>query len=55
LSQNGSGTSAVFDRKHDMILSLMEWVEEGTAPDDIIGTKYAEDDRRLGIEFQRKL
>ncbi|ORY89735.1 Tannase/feruloyl esterase [Leucosporidium creatinivorum] len=54
-SQNGTATSAVFDRDHDMILALMDWVELGVAPDAFIGTKYIEDDRRLGIEFQRKL
>lgn len=33
----------------------MEWVENGNAPDKIIGAKYVDDDRRKGVSFTRPL
>lgn len=38
-----------------MILALMDWVENDIAPDVLIGSKYVQNDRRLGVQFQRKL
>lgn len=29
------------DAEHDVLLALMDWVENGNAPDSIIGTAYA--------------
>ncbi|KAL8287014.1 hypothetical protein RQP46_004020 [Phenoliferia psychrophenolica] len=55
LSDGGLGQSSDFDKDHDMILAMIAWVEEGIAPDVIIGTKYINDTKPAGIEFQRKL
>lgn len=33
----------------------MDWVEKGNAPDQIIGAKYVNDDKRQGVQFTRKL
>jgi len=46
-----TGTS--FDAKHDMVLSLIDWVEKGVAPDVIIGAKYVDDDKRKGVLLER--
>lgn len=34
------------DPKHDLLLAIMVWVENGTAPDEIIATTWANDDTR---------
>ncbi|EGG01990.1 uncharacterized protein MELLADRAFT_66677 [Melampsora larici-populina 98AG31] len=47
--------SASFDAKHDMILALIEWTEKGTAPEELITTKYVDGLSKNGIKFQRKL
>ncbi|KAL8283907.1 hypothetical protein RQP46_005339 [Phenoliferia psychrophenolica] len=52
---NGTSQSSTFDKKHDMILALIDWTEKGNAPDEIIGTKYVNNTRSLGVQFQRKL
>jgi hypothetical protein len=52
---NGQGQSLVFDAEHDAILALMRWVENGTAPDQIISAKYVDNDKSQGVEFTRLL
>lgn len=44
-----------FDAKHNMILALINWTENGHAPDLVIGTKFNNDNQTQGIEFQRPL
>ncbi|KAI1091768.1 tannase and feruloyl esterase [Rostrohypoxylon terebratum] len=43
------------DAEHDIILSMMRWVEEGQAPDQLIATKFVNDTASLGVERQRPL
>ncbi|KAL7625866.1 hypothetical protein AAE478_005089 [Parahypoxylon ruwenzoriense] len=43
------------DADHDIILAMMRWVEEGTAPDQLIATKFINDTATLGIQSQRPL
>lgn len=43
------------DPEHDIILSMIRWVEEGVAPDEIIATKYKDDKVSEGVEIQRPL
>ncbi|KAF8714673.1 tannase family, partial [Rhizoctonia solani] len=52
---NGQGQSLVFDAEHDAILALMRWVENGTAPNQIISAKYVDNDKSQGVEFTRLL
>ncbi|KAJ1305115.1 hypothetical protein OPQ81_000152 [Rhizoctonia solani] len=53
--RNGRGDSLVYDAEHDAVLALMRWVENGTAPDQIISAKYVDDDKTQGVEFTRLL
>ncbi|GAA5888806.1 hypothetical protein JCM6882_002860 [Rhodosporidiobolus microsporus] len=55
LSLLGSGQSSEFDREHDMILALIDWVEKGVAPESITSAKYNGDDKNEGVKFERKL
>ncbi|KAH8916180.1 tannase and feruloyl esterase [Atractiella rhizophila] len=55
LSINGSLQSSVFDAQHDAILALMQWTEKGVAPNEIIGSKYINDNKNEGVKFERKL
>ncbi|KAB5557853.1 feruloyl esterase B precursor [Coniochaeta sp. 2T2.1] len=43
------------DAKHDVILAMIRWVEQGVAPDELIATKYKEDNVAAGVELQRPL
>ncbi|KAI1175053.1 feruloyl esterase B precursor [Nemania sp. FL0916] len=42
------------DAKHDSVLALMRWVEEGVAPDELIATKFANETAPL-VQSQRTL
>lgn len=43
------------DPQHDALLALMRWVENGTAPDAIVATKFHNDTIAHGIARQRPL
>ena len=43
------------DAKHDVVLAVMDWVENGTAPDNIIATKWHEDMTSKGLSKQMPL
>ncbi|CAE6426162.1 unnamed protein product [Rhizoctonia solani] len=51
----GRGDSLVYDADHDAVLALMRWVENGTAPDQIISAKYVGNNKTEGVEFTRLL
>ncbi|KAM0789566.1 hypothetical protein ACM66B_000376 [Microbotryomycetes sp. NB124-2] len=55
LQQAGTFLPAQDDAQHDMIQSLLNWVERGVKPTTLIGTKYVNDDARQGVQFQRPL
>jgi feruloyl esterase len=43
------------DADHDVVVALEQWVEKGLAPNQIIATKYVENDRTKGIAMTRPL
>ncbi len=43
------------DSKHDMLLALMDWVEPGNAPDQIVVTKFRNETVSQGVLKQRPL
>jgi feruloyl esterase len=43
------------DAKHDALLALLEWRENGTAPESIIATKFNNDTVTAGIRRQRPI
>jgi feruloyl esterase len=43
------------DDRHDALLALMSWVEEGKAPSQIVATKFVNDTVSLGVQRQRPL
>lgn len=47
--QNGDASTAPYN----IVQGLQDWVEDGVAPDTILGTKYWYDEPSLGIELQR--
>ena len=51
----GQAPPAQRDADHDALMSLERWVEKGTAPASIIGTKYVDGDATKGVAFQRPL
>ena len=51
-----SGDSDPLDAQHNISTALEQWVEQGTAPDEIIATKYINDlDHSKGVKMTRPL
>ncbi|KAJ5108254.1 tannase and feruloyl esterase [Penicillium angulare] len=48
------GVPGYRDTKHDAILALVAWVENGTAPNELIATKFVDDTPALGVQAQRR-
>jgi hypothetical protein len=42
-----------FDRTHNVLAAIVDWVEHGIAPEAIEGTKYFDDTASLGVSFTR--
>lgn len=40
---------------HNALFALMSWVENGTAPNEIVATKYTDDDPSQGVTMQRPI
>lgn len=55
LPRNATSQSSSFLPEDDMILALIEWTENGKAPDHIVATKFVNGLKDEGIQFQRKL
>ena len=43
------------DREHNVLLALVDWVENGQAPDTLVGTKYSDDVVGGSIQAQRSI
>ncbi|KAF5346152.1 hypothetical protein D9758_009942 [Tetrapyrgos nigripes] len=46
--------SDYLDPEKNVLMAAVRWVEEGTAPDSIQGTKFVNDTNSLGVEASRK-
>ncbi|KAI0858210.1 feruloyl esterase B [Xylaria cubensis] len=46
--------SIPFDTQHNVLAAIVDWVENGVAPDEIVGTKYTNDTAAAGISFQHR-
>ena len=51
---SGVLTPETLDPSRNVLTALVQWVEEGIAPDTILGTKYVNDTTDLGVSFQRR-
>ena len=52
---NATFSPAPADAQHNSLLALQRWVEEGVAPQQIVATKYANDDATQGVAPTRPL
>lgn len=52
--QGGSSAQGSFDRYSNVLAALVDWVEQGVAPETITGTKFVNDSATLGVAFQRR-
>jgi feruloyl esterase len=55
LSPSTHSVPGFSDPQHDILLALMDWVEHGNAPDQIIATKYVNDTTHDEVLRQRPL
>jgi feruloyl esterase len=49
------GVPGFRDAEHDAVLAMMKWVEDGKAPDYVIGTKYVNESTQAEVMRQRPL
>jgi feruloyl esterase len=42
-----------FDGQHNVLATIVDWVEKGIAPETITGTKFVNDTLALGVDFER--
>jgi feruloyl esterase len=49
----GLGEVNNYDPSDNVLMALVDWVENGNAPETIVGTKFVNDTQSLGIDFQR--
>ncbi|KAI4685345.1 uncharacterized protein J4E84_006072 [Alternaria hordeiaustralica] len=42
-----------YETSHNVLMALVDWVENGNAPETLIGTKFVNDTVALGVEFER--
>ncbi|KAI1165195.1 feruloyl esterase B [Nemania serpens] len=43
-----------FDREHNVLAAVVDWVEKGRAPDEIVGTKFVGDGVDAGIYYRHR-
>lgn len=55
LGSDVSGVPGFSDSRHDVILALMAWVENGTAPNDIIATVWTDEEIHDTVLRQRPI
>lgn len=48
-------TPGFTDSRHDILLALVAWVENGTAPNEIIATKFVNDTAHDEVQRQRPI
>ena len=56
MGQGGNAAQAgiPFDAQHNVLASIVHWVEKGVAPDYIEGTKFVNDTVKSGVDFTRR-
>lgn len=42
-----------YEPKENILMAVVDWVENGNAPETLIGTKFVNDTQSLGVDFQR--
>jgi feruloyl esterase len=53
IGQSGSGSTG-FSPVSNVLAAMVRWVEEGVAPDTILGTKFVNDSAINGVERNRR-
>ncbi len=57
LGQGGGAAAATaggFAAETNVLAAAVAWVEDGRAPETVLGTKYVNDTVALGVDFQRR-
>ena len=51
---NSAAAGIPYNKTNNVLAALVEWVENGAAPDTIEGTKFVNDTVTKGVAFQRR-
>ena len=43
-----------FESAYNVLAAVVQWAENGTAVDEVIGTKFVNDSVNLGLDFQHR-
>ncbi|KAK5630910.1 hypothetical protein RRF57_006625 [Xylaria bambusicola] len=56
VGQGGSAPAYAipFDKEHNVLAAIVDWVEKGAAPDEIVGTKFVNDSIAAGVMYQHR-
>ena len=56
LGQGGESAAAgiPFEPSQNVLAAMVDWVENGRAPETLTGTKFVNDTVSMGVDFQRK-
>jgi feruloyl esterase len=52
IGQNGDSVDSV-DPQRNVLMAVVDWVENGVAPETVIGAKWVNGTKELGIEYER--
>lgn len=56
IGQGGAASAAgiPFQSANNVLAAMVQWVENGTAVEDIIGTKFVDDTVALGVDYHHR-
>ncbi|KAK9417782.1 putative DNA polymerase V [Seiridium unicorne] len=56
LGQGGGAPSKgiPFDAEHNLLAAVVDWVEQGIAPETVLGTKFVSDDVAQGVDYTHR-
>ncbi|KAF1976119.1 tannase and feruloyl esterase [Bimuria novae-zelandiae CBS 107.79] len=54
IGQNGGATQGIdFEGRYNVLAAMVDWVENGVAPETIVGTRFVNDSVAKGVELRR--
>ena len=56
IGQGGAqqATGIPFASENNVLAAVVQWVENGTAVEDVVGTKFVNDSANLGVDYQHR-
>lgn len=52
--ENAPAAGIGFEKTSNVLAALVEWVENGNAPQSLVGTKFKSDNVTLGVDYRKR-